>query len=505
VKSAAETLSPTRVKLTVEVDFDELEPDLDAAYKRIGQQIQVPGFRKGKVPPVVVDQRLGRSTVLDEAVNAAVPQLYLKALQDNDLQPLGRPDVDVTSFADGDALEFTAEVDVRPEIEVPDYSGLEAEVDTLEVSDADVDEQVQGLRERFGSLVDIERAAQDGDFVTIDLSASEDGVPIEEAQTSGMSYQVGKGTMLDGLDEALVGLSAGESATFRSSLLGGDRTGQEVDIAVAVQGVQEQELPELDDDFAQTASEFDTVDELRADLRERLTRGKRLEQASDARDAVLERLLAMVEIPLPDGLVAEELQARHEQISQQLAYAGLSQGDYLAQEGKSSEEFEADLDQRVRDAIKAQFMLEEIARKEQLGVAEAELSQHIVRRAQQANVSPDEYAKHAVEHDHISSLVSEVVRGKALAHVVERSAVRDRAGETVELRTLQPDGSYAEAAADEPDVAEPTAEVTDADADAAGADVPGSDSDAADTNAADAAADGAGTGADDDQPQKADA
>ena len=332
MKSATETLTPTRVKLTVEVPFAELEPNLSAAYKKIGAQIQVPGFRKGKVPPAIVDQRLGRGAVLDEAVNDALPKLYVEALRENDLQPLGQPEVDVVKFADGDALEFTAEVDVRPDIELPDYTGLQAQVDAIEVSDDDVAEQLQGLRERFGSLNEVERAAADGDFVTIDLSASEDGTPIEEAQASGLSYEVGKGTMVDGLDKALRGMAAGESTSFSSVLMGGDRSGQEVDIEVAVQAVQEQELPDLDDEFAQTASEFDTVDELRDDLLEKLTRGKRLEQAGAARDAVLEKLLTMVEVPLPDAVVAEELSSRREQITQQLAQAGMTQDDYLEQE-----------------------------------------------------------------------------------------------------------------------------------------------------------------------------
>ena len=446
MKSATETLTPTRVKLTVEVPFAELEPNLSAAYKKIGAQIQVPGFRKGKVPPAIVDQRLGRGAVLDEAVNDALPKLYVEALRENDLQPLGQPEVDVVKFADGDALEFTAEVDVRPDIELPDYTGLQAQVDAIEVSDDDVAEQLQGLRERFGSLNEVERAAADGDFVTIDLAASEDGTPIEEAQASGLSYEVGKGTMVDGLDEALRGMAAGESTSFSSVLMGGDRSGQEVDIEVAVQAVQEQELPDLDDEFAQTASEFDTVDELRDDLHEKLTRGKRLEQAGAARDAVLEKLLTMVEVPLPDAVVAEELSSRREQITQQLAQAGMTQDDYLEQEEQTAEQFEVELADRVRDALAAQFVLEKVATTEQLGVSEGDLSQHIVRRAQQAGVSPDQYAQHAVEHDHISLLVSEVVRGKALAMVVEKAQITDTAGEPVELETLQPDGTYADPA-----------------------------------------------------------
>ena len=449
MKSATETLSPTRVKLTVEVPFEELKPSLDAAYQEIGKQIQVPGFRKGKVPPIVVDQRVGRGAVLDQAVNDVLPKVYVQALQENDLQPLSQPEVDVTNFSDGEVLEFTAEVDVRPEITLPEYTGLSASVDDLEVSDDDVDEQLQGLRERFGTLNDVERPAADGDFVVIDLAASNDGEPVEGGQLEGQTYQIGKNTMIDGLDEALVGLSAGETATFRSELMGGDQAGNEADIAVTVQAVKEQELPELDDEFAQTASEFDTVDELRADLRERLTRAKRLEQASAARDAVLETLLAKVEVPLPDAVVAEELQGRRQQITQQLTYAGMTMEAYLESESQTAEEFEADLDRRVRDAITAQFVLDDIAQAEQLGVSEAELTQHMVRRAQQSGQQPEEYVKHAMEHNHVPELVSEVVRGKALAHVVEHATVTDASGNTIELATLQPDGTYADEAAAE--------------------------------------------------------
>lgn len=451
MKSAAETLSPTRVKLTVEVPFEELKPSLDEAYRSIGQQISVPGFRKGKVPPVVVDQRVGRGAVLDQAVNDALPKVYVEALRENDITPLSRPEVDVTRFEDGEGFEFTAELDIRPPIELTSYEGVEAGVDEIDVSDEDVEEQVQGLRERFASRTDVERAAADGDFVTIDLRASKDGEPVEGGEMEGQGYQVGQGTMVDGLDEALIGLSAGESATFTSSLVGGDRAGDEVDIEVTVQAVQEQELPELDDEFAQQASEFDTLDEVRVDLRERLVRARRLEQAGQARDAVLEALIDTVDVPLPDGVVADEMQQRRGQIAQQLAYAGMTQEQYLADEEQTEEEFEADLDKRVRDAIKAQFVLDTIAEREQMNVSEAELTQHIVRRAQQAGVPPQEYMQHAMEHDHTPALVAEVVRAKALAYVVEHGVVTDASGERVELATMQPDGTYAEAKpADEP-------------------------------------------------------
>jgi trigger factor len=444
VKSAVETLSPTRAKLTVEVPFEELKPSLDAAYKKIAQQINIPGFRKGKVPPMVIDRQVGRGAVLDEAVNEVVPQKYFAALEENSLTPLAQPEIEVTKLEDNETLEFTAEVDVRPEIDVPDYDGIEASVDDVAVSDADVEEQVQALRERFATLSDVERPAAEGDFVVIDLKATRDGEPVEGAEVSGMSYQVGRGGMIDGLDEALTGISAGEEKTFTTQLVSGDLVGEDVEVAVAVSQVQEQELPELDDEFAQMASEFDTIEELTDDVRERLGRGKRLEQAAAARDAVLEVLLDKVEIPLPETVVTDELNARRQSVEQQLAYAGLTMDKYLEDEGQTLEEFEADLDRRVRDAIAAQFLLDEVAKREEIGVEQDELSQHLVRRAQQSGQDPQEFANHMFSHNHIPEMVQEILRGKALAAIVESATVKDGSGNVVELKNLRPDGTIGE-------------------------------------------------------------
>ncbi len=444
MKSAVETLTPTRAKLTVEVPFDELKPSLDAAYKKIAQQINVPGFRRGKVPPMVIDRQVGRGAVLDEAINEALPQLYVEALQANDLEPLAQPEIDITRFEDHEALEFTAEVDVRPEITLPDYTGLEVSVDDLAITDEDVEQQVQALRERFASLSEVDRSAADGDFVVIDLVGRQQGEVVEGAEVSGMSYQVGSGGMLDGLDAALLGLSAGGTATFTSQLVGGDLAGQEVEVEVTVVSVKEQDLPELDDDFAQTASEFDTVEELTEDVRTRLTRGKRLEQAAAARDAVLERLLDLVDVPLPDGIVDSELTARREQLEQQLTMAGMDLQQYLDTEGQTVDEFEADLEKRVRDAVAAQFVLDQVAKAEQVGVNEGELQAHLMQRAQQSGQNPQDFIKHMLEHNHIPEMVSEVVRGKALAAIVESARVTDASGNHVELATLQPDGTFAE-------------------------------------------------------------
>jgi trigger factor len=494
VQSGVEKLSPTSVRLTVEVPFEELKPSLDAAYKKIAGQVSIPGFRKGKVPPQIIDQRIGRGAVLDEAVNDALPDLYRRALEENEVSPLGQPEIDVTEFEDNQKLTFTAELDVKPDIVLPDYTGLDVEVDVFHVTDEDVDEQMQSLRERFGTLVDVDREAGDDDFVTIDLSASKDGEAIEEAQATGLSYQVGKGNMLDGLDEAIRGLKAGDSTTFSTQLVGGELAGQDVDVEVKVSAVKRQELPEVDEEFAQTASEFDTVEELTADLRTRLEQNKRLEQASAARDAVLEKLLDRVEVPLPEKVLTDEVAQRREQIREQLAYAGMSEQQYLDSEEQTEDEFAAEVEKRARDALAAQFVLDEIAQQEELGVEEAELTQHIVRRAQQAGMQPEQFAQQVMQAGQVPLLVSEVVRGKALAVVVEAAEVKDTDGNAVDLKNLQPDGTFddpdaepaeggaAEGAAAEGEQAEPAATSADeaaavADAEAAAAEGEGPASD----------------------------
>ncbi|MGH1562332.1 trigger factor [Mumia sp. DW29H23] len=454
MKSAQETLSPTRVKLTIEVPFEELKPSLDKAYKTIGSQISVPGFRRGKVPSKVVDQRVGRGTILDQAINDALPGIYSQAVAEAEVQPLGQPEVDVTRLEDGDLVEFTVEVDVRPEFETPDLSDVEVTVPDVSVDESDVDEQVQALRERFATLTEVERPAAEGDFVTIDLSASKDGEKLDVAQASGIVYQVGKDSMLDGLDDAVTGMSAGESKTFQTQLAGGDLKGEDVDVEVTLTTVKEQELPELDDEFAQTASEFDTVEELRADITEKLTRGKRIEQAADARDAVLEAALEKLDVPLPDSVVEAEITSRRQQIEQQLAYAGMTMDAYLDSEEQTIDEFEADLEKRVRDSLVAQFLLDQIATDSEIGIEQDELTEHMLRRAQQSGEDPQSFMQHMVEHNHIPELVAEVVRGKALASVVENATVKDESGNVIDLAKLRGDGTFAEDDAEDADAAD---------------------------------------------------
>lgn len=458
MKSAVETLNPTRVRLTVEVPFEELKPSLDAAYKKINQQVTVPGFRKGKIPARVIDQRFGRGAVLEEAVNDALPKFYTDAVNEGELNPLGQPEVDITELKDNELLAFTAEVDVRPAIEIPDYSGIEVTVDSVEVSDEDIDNAVEQLRDRFATTSVVERAAAEGDVVVVDLEAKVEGEVLEDGVASGVNYTIGSGELLEGIDEAVTGLEADGSATFTSELKGGSAKGKEAEVTVKVSEVKARELPELDDDFAQLASEFDTLEELRADTRRRLEQSKKFDQATQAQEKVLDALLELVEVPIPEKLLEDEIQTRkHNLEHHQLGQMGLTLDAYLEIQEKTAEEFEAELKEQAEKGIKTQFVLDELVNKEKLSVGQEELTEHLMRRAQSSGMSPDQFAQAVVEGGQVPMLVGEVARGKALAVVVEAAKVVDDKGETVDLEDDDEAAETVEAvetAAEEPAVEE---------------------------------------------------
>ncbi len=366
MKTDVDELGPTRVKLSIEVPFEELKPSLDKTYREIARQVRIPGFRPGRVPPRIIDQRLGRGVVLEHAVNDALPELYGKALEEGDVLALGQPELEITKLDDGKELSFTAEVDVRPKFEVPDLDGMPVTVDNAEVSPDDVEEYLSGLRERFASLKGVDRPAQSGDFVSIDLFASVDGQSVEDAQASGLSYEIGTGSLLDGLDDALQGATAGESKAFAAELPGGEHSGEQAEVTVTVHSVKVKDLPELDDEFAQAASEFDTLGELRAGTRTQLEGARRLQQASQARERALDALLSRLDIPLPEKIVADEAERRREAMTEQLEQFGSSLDDYLQSAGRSPAEFESDLEREARQGVKTGFVLDQLARQEDL-------------------------------------------------------------------------------------------------------------------------------------------
>jgi trigger factor len=465
VKTDVEELSPTRVKLTIEVPFEELKTSLDKAYREVGRQVRIPGFRPGHVPPRIIDQRLGRGVVLEQAVNDAVPKLYGQALEDNDVLALGQPDLEITQLDDGQQLAFTAEVDVRPKLELPDLDGVHVTVDSVEVTPDEVEEYISGLRDRFASLKNVDRPAADGDFVSIDLSASVNGKLVEDAQDSGRSYQVGSGSMLEELDPALLGMSAGDSKTITAVLPGGEHEGETADVALTVHSVKVKELPELDDEFAQSASEYDTVGEFRAGTRTRLASFKQMQQVSQARDRALEELVGQLDIPVPERLVESEVEHREHSLAEQLARTGTSREDYLEARGISEAELATELKADAERSVKAGFVLDELARSEKLTVEQEELNSYVVEQAYRMGVPPDRLAKEIVDRGQLGFAAGEVLRSKALTLLAERATVTDSKGERVDVAALtapdeddaEQDGAAEDEAAEETSEADATA------------------------------------------------
>ncbi|MFG1921517.1 trigger factor [Cryptosporangium sp. NPDC048952] len=437
MKSTVETLSPTRVRLAVEVPFEELKPNLDEAYRSIANQVSIPGFRKGKVPPRLIDQRIGRAAVLEETLNNAIPTHYSSAVREHDIKVIGRPDVEVTELQDGEKVSFTAEVDVRPELTLPDFSTLEVTVDEAQVSDEDIDNQVDSLRQRFSTLKGVEREVRTGDFVQLDLVATIDGEEIEGGSAENVSYEVGSGQLLEGTDAAIEGHQAGDEVTFTTTLAGGEHAGKDADVKVTIRTVKEKELPELDDEFAQTASEFDSLDELKDDVRNRLGRVKKLEQAVAARDKTLETLLEAVEVPMPEKVLQDEIEYRRHQLGHALENAGVSLEQYLENEGQTQEEFDEQLEKDCAQAVRSQLVLDAIADNEEVGIDDGELTSEVVRRAQQSGVNPQQFADQLVQNGELPIVVADLRRGKALGLVTEQAKIVDGAGNPVDLKALQ--------------------------------------------------------------------
>ena len=420
MKSAVEKLSPTRVKLSIEVPFADLKPHIDGAYKSLSEKITIPGFRKGKVPSAMIDQRVGRGAVLDEAINAAIPTFYSQAAKDNDVLVIGRPTVEVTELKDNENFSFTIEVDIRPDIALPNFSEIKLEVDDVKVSDADIDEQVQALRTRFGTLTTVEKVVATGDFVTIDLVATKDGQDLDGGTANDLSYEVGSASMIDGLDEALIGLSTGGEKSFETSLVG-MAEGEKGSVKVSVKAVKERELPPVDDAFAKLASEFETLAELKADLTTRLTRLKEMEQGAQARDLLVEKLISSVDIPLPAEIIEAEV------------------NDHLEKEGRlEDEKHRAEVTEEVKTTITREFLLDSIVKAESVAVNESELTEYLVRAASRYGMTPDQFIKEVSQAGQVTTMVAEVARAKALAQVLGRVKVVDKSGKKVDLEALAP-------------------------------------------------------------------
>lgn len=420
MKSAVESLSPTRVRISIDLDFKDLEPHVATAYQTLSQQVSIPGFRKGKVPRQLIDQRVGRGNVLNEAINTALPEFYTQAARENDVLVVGRPTVDIKELKDNELVKFEVEVDIRPEIKLPDFSTIELSVSDVEVTEKDVDEQIEALRVRFGTLTTIEKDAASGDFVTIDLVAKVDGKEVEGGTANNISYEVGSNRMIDGLDAALEGMKVGENKTFNTQLVG-MKEGETGEVSVSLQAVKKRELPELNDEFAKLASEFETLDELKKDAKERLSRLKAMEQGAEARDALLKHLLDNVEIQVPEQLVKDEVH------------------DHLEKENRLEDEtHRTEVTEEITRSVRADFLLDSIVKSEEVQVSEAELTEYLIRTAARYGMSPDQFAQQLSQAGQIAALMAEVSRTKALATVLERVKIKDASGRAIDLSKLNP-------------------------------------------------------------------
>ncbi len=469
MKSTVEQLNPTRVKITVEVPFAELEPDFAKAYKSLAGQVNIPGFRPGKAPAKLLESRIGRPAVLEQVINDMIPSRYSQAVDEHELVVLAQPEIEVTKLEDNDVVEFTAEVDIRPEITLPTFEDLEVTVEAPETDEAAVDAELDNLRARFGTLKGVDRGATTGDFLSVDLAATVDGEPVDEASTEGLSYELGSGTLVEGLDDAAAGLKAGESKEFTSSLVAGDHAGKEAVITVTVQSVKERELPEADDEFAQMASEFDTLDELKADLTEKVAQQAKAGLAGEIRDKVLDALMEATDVPTPEAVVESEAHAQMHQLIDQFGGDASILDQALAAEGTDRETFEAETREGAARAIRSQLLLDAVAEQNSTDVSQEELTQHILFQAQRYGMDPNQFVQQIQQAGQLGSLFSDVRRSKALADVIGKVTVKDTEGNVVD--TSEFFGTVEADSADGADDAEATA----SDADETAADEKDSD------------------------------
>lgn len=432
MKSTVEQLSPTRVRINVEVPFAELEPDFQRAYKELAKQVRLPGFRPGKAPAKLLEARIGREAMLDQIVNDALPSRYGQAVAESDVQPLGRPNIEVTKKEYGQDLQFTAEVDIRPKVSPPDLSALTVSVDPIEIGEDDVDAELQSLRTRFGTLTAVDRPVAVGDVVSIDLSATVDGEDIPNAAAEGLSHEVGSGRLIAGLDDAVVGLSADESRVFTAKLAAGEHAGQEAQVTVTVRSVKERELPEPDDEFAQLASEFDSIDELRASLSDQVRQAKRAQQAEQIRNATIDALLEQVDVPLPESYVQAQFDSVLHSALSGLNHDEARFNELLVEQGSSRAAFDAEARTASEKDVKRQLLLDALADELQVQVGQDDLTERLVTTSRQYGIEPQQLFGYLQERNQLPTMFADVRRELAIRAAVEAATVTDSDGNTID-------------------------------------------------------------------------
>lgn len=436
MKSSVEKLSATSVKLTVTVPFDELTHEIDQAYAAIAQQVTIPGFRKGKAPRQLIDARFGRGPILEQVVNDMLPSRYQQAVVENELTPLGQPEIEVTRIEDKELVEFVASLDVAPEITLPDFSEVSVTVPTLEVSDDAIDEEIEHLRVRFAELKDKKegKPLKKGNFALIDVVAEVDGERYEDACAEGISYELGSEELYEGLDDALTGLSAGEDTEFETTLATDERGTVPATLKVHVEAVKKRVLPEVDEEFVQLASEFDTVEELREGTRKDLTEKRKQEQATALRDKVLESVLEDTSFELPERIVEQQVRNQLQQLLGQMANDESTLNYVLEQQGTSREDFDAEQRSAAEKAVRTQLFLDALAEQEQPEVSRDDMAEHIMYTAMSYGMDPNQFVEQVTRSGQIASLAADVRRGKALAAAICRVSATDEDGAEIDPR-----------------------------------------------------------------------
>ncbi|OBG28465.1 trigger factor [Mycobacterium sp. 852002-51057_SCH5723018] len=444
MKSSVEQLSPTRVRINVEVPFTELEPDFQRAYKELAKQVRLPGFRPGKAPAKLLEARFGREAMLDQVVNEALPARYGQAVVESEVQPIGQPSIEVTKKEYGQELAFTAEVDVRPKLTLPDLSELKVTVDPIEVSDEDVEAELESLRARFASLEEVKRPVALGDFLSIDLSATVDGEDVPNARGEGLSYEVGSGRLIAGLDDALVGLSVDESREFTAKLAAGEYAGKDAQVTATVRSIKARKLEELNDEFAQMASEFDTIDELRSNLRDQVRQAKRAQQAEQIRDATIDALLERVEVPLPEAVVKAQVDTAIHNALHSFEHDEAKFAEALREQGKSRQQFEVDAQNAAEADVKRQLLLDSLADELNVQVGQDDLTERLVATSRQYGIEPQQLFGYLQENNQLPAMFADVRRGLAIAAAVQAATVTDTEGTTIDTSEFFGEGEETE-------------------------------------------------------------
>ncbi len=427
MKTTLERLEPTKVKLTVEVGPERVVKAFDLAARALAKTVNVPGFRRGKVPRRVLEARIGKGPIVQQAIEDAVGRFYAEAVESESVAAVAPPEIDLQQFTEEEGCAFEATVEVRPEIELPDHAGISVPFPEWEVSEEEVQRQLAELRERFAELEEVDRPAASGDYVTIDLSVARSGKLIERASAEDALYEVGSSGVTPKLDEKLVGAAAGQTLTYVDNLPDDypEHGGKPAEFTVRVKDVREKHLPDLDDEFAAVASEFDTLAELEEDIRRNLQRRKLMQAQQEVRGRILEAYLATVDVALPESMVQGEKDGRLQQLRDQATQYGLELEQALEMQDRTLEEVSRELEEQARNAVKSQLVLETLAEELGIGVTSVDLEQEMTRHALQHGMKPGDVARIVSERGTVGVLVGDVIRRKALEALVAAADVGD--------------------------------------------------------------------------------